>query len=330
MALKSKAIHYTHTDLDGKGCAVLSKIYVPGVEIKYVENDEIDDRINSFLDSIETEKYVPLPKIIVTDLSVSKETAHRIESVIMERIEESYSKLDFMLIDHHKSALHLNEYKWAHVQVSGVGGLESGTSLYFSWLSYLMEHEKVDVATDHYFRVKSFVELVRQYDTWEWSNIYDNVNAKNLNTLQSAYGRDFVSEMVSVLEIPRGRPKFEFRKEDMAVIKAFNRKSESYIRRKLSEVEVIEHKGNKVGIVMAESNASELGNAIATANEDIDYVIIINGLNSVSYRVADGKAFDVSEKAVLNGGGGHAKAAGNPLPEETRKNVLLYILEILK
>ena len=66
------------------------------------------------------------------------------------------------LIDHHKTAIHLNEYEWGSVLVENENGeLTSATSLFYHFLignDLLQPTEALD----------EFVELVSQYDTWEW------------------------------------------------------------------------------------------------------------------------------------------------------------------
>lgn len=80
------------------------------------------------------------------------------------------------LIDHHKTALHLNEHEWGFVQVEyDDGRLTSATSLLYG---YLVENGFMKPTN----ALDQFTELVRQYDTWEWER-YDQKQAKRLNDL---------------------------------------------------------------------------------------------------------------------------------------------------
>lgn len=69
------------------------------------------------------------------------------------------------LLDHHKTALHFNDYDWGKVIVEQEDGkLASATSLLYEYLAdngYLEEKPAIS----------EFVELVRQYDTWEWEKM---------------------------------------------------------------------------------------------------------------------------------------------------------------
>lgn len=80
------------------------------------------------------------------------------------------------LLDHHQTALHLNQYEWGKVVLEDEQGLlTSATSLFYQYLVMHGLLEKTDVLTE-------FVELVRQYDTWEWER-NGNYQAQRLNAL---------------------------------------------------------------------------------------------------------------------------------------------------
>ena len=64
----------SHIDLDGAGCAIVAKIFYPGIKIYHQDYDFIDEKVCSLLKI--------LVKIIITDLSVSKEVAEFIQENI--------------------------------------------------------------------------------------------------------------------------------------------------------------------------------------------------------------------------------------------------------
>ncbi len=77
-----------------------------------------------------------------------------------------------------KSALHLNEHDWASVTVEQEDGKQTAaTSLFYQ---YAVENKYLEPSSI----VAEFVELVRQYDTWEWE-VNKNTTAKRLNDLFS-------------------------------------------------------------------------------------------------------------------------------------------------
>jgi len=48
---------FTHTDLDGIGCAIVAKLAFPDVNIEYCDYDNVNEKIKQY---IETEEYKKL------------------------------------------------------------------------------------------------------------------------------------------------------------------------------------------------------------------------------------------------------------------------------
>ena len=65
---------FTHTDLDGVGCAVLAKYYNPEIEVEFCDYDNVNQKVNDFLDN-----NIALGDLYITDISVSEEIAERLE-----------------------------------------------------------------------------------------------------------------------------------------------------------------------------------------------------------------------------------------------------------
>ena len=86
----------------------------------------------------------------------------------------------------------------------------------------------------------------------------------------------------------------------------------------------IKLEGNKVGLVYAERYRSELGNYLIEKYDDLDYIILINISQRISYRGKD--RVDLSIISKKYGGGGHKNAAGSPLPSDILKQIteLIY------
>ena len=92
---------FTHTDLDGVGCAVLAKYYNPAIEVEFCDYDNVDRKVSDFLDN-----NIALGDLYITDISVSDDIAQRLDY-----------DTDFILLDHHPTALDLNKYKCCTVKV---------------------------------------------------------------------------------------------------------------------------------------------------------------------------------------------------------------------
>ncbi|MBO9129206.1 DHH family phosphoesterase [Bacillus sp. 165] len=291
---------YTHNDLDGVGCAILATLaFKDKADIRYNSVNSLDDQIEKFL-----EKKEPTECLYITDLSVHKDNE--------EKLQRYFSKKkNVQLIDHHKSALHLDKYDWANVQVQYEDGrLASATSLFYD---YLLEHNMLEDQSS----IAEFVELVRQYDTWEWDK-NDNYKAKQLNDLFFLLSiEEFHKKMTARLQM---NDHFSFDEFEEKILEMESEKIERYMYRKKREMKQTFIGDYCVGVVYAESYHSELGNELGKLNPHLDYIAIVNmGSKKLGFRTIH-DTVDVSEVAAQLGGGGHAKASGCSLTEEAYRD----------
>ena len=298
---------YTHNDLDGVGCGIVAKLAFNGnVEIRYNSLMGLDFQVSRFL-----EKPKKGDVVFITDLSVNEKNEKGIEEYVNKGGQVH-------LIDHHKTALHFNDYSWADVQVEyDDGRLASATSLFYEYL----KKEGFITATEP---LDHFVELVRQYDTWEWDQ-NDNKEAKRLNDLFFMLSIDeFEERMVERLNKNEA---FRFDEFEEKMLELEEDKIQRYLRRKKREI-VQTFIGDKcTGIVHAESYHSELGNELGKDNPHLDYIAIVSvGGKRMSLRTIHDHV-DVSEIAGNYGGGGHAKASGCSLTPEAYE---LFVAEPFK
>lgn len=286
----------SHTDLDGVGCGVLAKLaFGDRIKIRYNSIASLNREVEWFLENEERNTH-----LFITDLSVNEENEKR-----LEEFYQTGGKVQ--LLDHHKTALHFNEYEWGHVVVEdNEGNLASGTSLFYE---YLIENELIQTSN----AIDEFVELVRQYDTWEWEK-NNNQEAHRLNALFFLISIDeFEEKMVNRLQ---NSDHFFFDEFEQKILDMEEDKVERYIRRKRRELVQTSIGDYLAGIVYAESYHSELGNELGKEYPHLDYIAILNmGGKRISLRTIHDHV-DVSEVAGHYGGGGHAKAAGCSLTNE--------------
>ncbi|WP_071319276.1 DHH family phosphoesterase [Anaerobacillus isosaccharinicus] len=298
---------YTHNDLDGVGCGIVAKLAFDGnVEIRYNSVMGLDFQVSRFL-----EKPKKGDNVFITDLSVNEKNEKDLNDYV-----KSGGKVQ--LIDHHKTALHFNNYSWGIVTVQyDDGRLASATSLFY-------EHLKEKGLLKPTKSIEEFVELVRQYDTWEWDQ-NGNTEAKRLNDLFFMLSiDDFEERMVERLK--KNEPfKFDDFEEKMLALE--DEKIQRYVRKKKREL-VQSFVGEYcVGIVHAESYHSELGNELGKENPHLDYIAIVSvGGKRMSLRTIHDH-IDVSEIAGNYGGGGHAKASGCSLTADAYE---LFVAEPFK
>ncbi|MEH7343134.1 oligoribonuclease [Bacillus sp. JJ1532] len=286
----------SHNDLDGVGCGILAKLaFDKQVKVRYNSVSGLDREVEWFLENDSKETF-----LFITDLSVSKENEGRLD-------EFYHSGGKLQLLDHHKTSLHYNDYDWGHVIVEDEEGkLTSATSLLYEYLVSKQLLNRSEAITE-------FVELIRQYDTWEWEK-NNNQQAQRLNALFFLVSiEEFEEKMIGRLKTS---DHFRFDEFEQKILDMEEVKIERYIRRKRREL--VQTKIGKyfAGIVYAESYHSELGNELGKEYPHLDYIAIINiGGKRLGFRTIHDHV-DVSEVAGQYGGGGHAKASGCSLTDK--------------
>lgn len=296
---------FTHNDLDGVGCGILAKLaFKEKVKVHYNSVGSLNYQVAEFM-----EEATPQHQIYITDLSVNEDNAKKLDNFA----NELEGKVQF--IDHHKTALHLNQYNWAAVSIEYEDGrLTSATSLYYE---YLIENELIRSGE----ALDEVVELIRQYDTWEWDR-NKNLKAKKLNDLLYMISIDDFEERM--LQKLTSSERFDFDDFETQILDMEEQKLERYLRKKRREIVQKPVEDKWVGIVHAESFLSEIGNALGKENPHLDYIAMINmGSKRISLRTIHDEV-DVSKVAAKFDGGGHAKASGCNLNEQAYK---LFVAE---
>ncbi|WP_174495890.1 DHH family phosphoesterase [Salirhabdus euzebyi] len=287
----------SHNDLDGVSCGILAKLaFGKQVNVRYNSVGGLDREVQWFLDNNKDKDTL----LIITDLSVNEENEKKLDEYV-----KAGGKVQFL--DHHKTALHFNDYDWGQVVVEDEEGkLTSATSLLYE---YLVKNDYLEPSNG----IAEFVELVRQYDTWEWEK-NNNLEAQRLNALFFLISIDeFEEKMIDRL---LSSDHFYFDEFEKKVLDMEDDKIERYIRRKRRELVQAKMEGLYAGIVYAESYHSELGNELGKEYPHLDFIAILNiGSKRVGFRTIHDHV-DVSEFAGLFGGGGHAKASGCTLTDD--------------
>ena len=282
---------FTHTDLDGVSCEILGKIaFEEDINVVRCNYGDIDAKVEEFINR--AEEY---DKLFITDISVNKEIADKLLSISDKVI----------LLDHHKTALWLNEYPYALVQVEDESiGKMCGAYLFYEYLK--KNHKEFDDTP----ALKLFIDYVRMYDTWEWKEKYDNIIPKRLNDLMYIDGpNEFIDKMVYRL----GNNLFIFDDTDLMKLQIEQTYINSYITQKNETLMVNDSLFPEytVGITFADKYISELGNKLCELHPELDFVVLINmSTLTVSYRTVKDD-LDLSDIAKRFGGGGHPKASGS-------------------
>lgn len=293
----------SHNDLDGVGCGILAKLaFGQEVTVRYNSVSSLNREIEFFLENDDPDTF-----LFITDLSPNE--------VNEKRLQEHFKEFsNVQLIDHHKTASHLNDFEWGTVLVEDEEGkLTSATSLFYQFLvgNELLEPTEA---------LSEFVELVRQYDTWEWEK-NENQAAHSLNSLFYLVSIDEFEE--KMIERLQESEHFNFDEFEKKMLSMEEDKIERYIRRKKREIVQAKVGDYIAGVVYAESYHSELGNELGKEHPHLDYIAILNmGGKKISLRTIHDHV-DVSEIAGNYGGGGHQKASGCTLSDEAYKQFVL-------
>ncbi|MFS0560368.1 DHHA1 domain-containing protein [Terribacillus sp. 179-K 1B1 HS] len=287
----------THNDLDGVGCGILATLaFGEEVDIRYNSISSLNEEVKKFLaDETQHEK-----ELWVTDLAVNEEN----EAAISEFIQSGGKA---RLIDHHKTSEHLNAHDWAWIETKQEDGKQtSATSMLYDVLVNEGHLEKTNA-------VSEFVELIRQYDTWEWEK-RQNEAAKQLNALLFLQSiEEFADEMIDRLQQD---DTFVFSDLEEKLLQVQDAQTARYIRKKRKQVVPVKIDTYLAGVVHAESYLSELGNDLGKTFPHLDLIVMVMmGTKRLSLRTIHDDV-DVSAIAGNYGGGGHQKASGASLTED--------------
>lgn len=286
--------HFTHGDLDGVGCAVLTnrifdfrqhKVYTTYLTYQNV-NRELEQFVKTHKDVVGD--YT----VLVTDICPNKGTA-----AALDDLQESVAGCKLRLFDHHKTSEWVDKYPWATHSVEQCGAL-----LYFDWL---MEIGFLDPKDDV---IRHFVHAVDTYDRWRrhsplWSE------GEDLNRLLQFLGP---SRFVPLFgHDPKAHSTPEYRGIASIVAQNQNDYIHDMLDKQCTEGFVLEDSnGKKYCLLLAEDNISQLCHTALDRFAVLDYVVCVNpSHNTVSMRSRD-DGVDVGEIAKRCGGGGHEPAAG--------------------
>lgn len=311
----SKIKLFTHTDLDGIGCAILAYLAFgrESVDVEYCDYRDINEKVEEFWENGPVEEY---DKVFITDISIGKDLARTIDLYAGDDI--------WHLFDHHATALGLNKYDWCEVSVMNdtLGIKTSGTELFYT---YLRRHEQFDhLSVNVIGNIDEFVDIVRDYDTWRWKELEKKgIIRKQVNDLFYIYGRekfiDWALGQILTLKLYRGMSDFPiYSEKDIALLDQKQKDIDIYVEEKNRQLfNRVDEVGHTYGVVFAERYFSELGNRICELNPDLAYIAMIDiSSGTVSYRTIRDDIDVGGEIAHAYGGGGHPKAAGSTFDKD--------------
>jgi oligoribonuclease NrnB/cAMP/cGMP phosphodiesterase (DHH superfamily) len=302
---------FTDIDLDGLGCGVLAKIaFGEQAKVSYCSYRNLNQRVEAFISKPENDQ----EETYITDLAVNPE----VEKKLAERFQQGKP---IRVIDHHVTAMHFNEYQWGNVKPEYNSGKKTcATSLFYD---ELIENGKLERNK----ALDQFVDLVRQYDTWEWDENH-NVSAKRLNDLFYIMNREQFEEVI-IQRLLNNQDSFALTDEENRLLDIEEQKINRYIQSKNRQMVQTFVGEYCVGIVHAEQYLSELGNALNTLNPHLDMIALLNvGGKKLGFRTIHDEV-NVAEFAKKYGGGGHPKASGADLTKEAFETYIVNVFDLV-
>lgn len=312
-----KVLLFTHkSDIDGMGNAVLAKIAYEYVDYVLCEAFNLQNEISKFYMDGSIYNY---DIIFVTDLCL--------EEPMLTKIANDKQLLNkFFVFDHHKSAIegNFNKYPFTTIRISDEKGLCSGTSLFYE---YLVSNNLIDANNK---TIQDFSELTRKYDTWEWKTKYNDEMPHELTLLFDVVGCDGYIELMYQKLSKMNIDGFSFNGLERMLIKNKINQVQEKIKTYAKKIHYEEILGLKAGIVFIDYEyRNDLAEYFRQNNFDMDFVMLIAlDYGTISYRnIKDG--VNVRLIAETMGGKGHDNAAGSPISEEQKKE-LIKILTMKK
>ncbi|WP_040208713.1 DHH family phosphoesterase [Neobacillus jeddahensis] len=301
---------FTDIDLDGLGCGLIAKIaFGEKANVFYSSYRNLNQRVDSFISHPGNNH----EDVYITDLAVNE--------VIEKKLEERFQHgRHIQMIDHHVTAMHFNQYKWGKVLPEYENGKKTcATSLFYD---FLIEQEMMD--RNH--ALEEFIELVRQYDTWEWDE-NNNVAAKRLNDLFYIMNREqFEEEMLK--RLTENKDSFRLTDTENMILDIEEQKINRYIHSKSRQIVQTIVDDYFVGIVHAEQYLSELGNALNNIYPHLDMIVLMNvSGKKMGFRTIH-EEVNVAEFAQKYGGGGHPKASGSEMTKEAFETFIVNVFDL--
>ena len=266
--------------MDGTGCAILF-LKMGGLRenIRFVGPESIHKVVTELCNTYSGH-------LLFVDVGVDEHEAE----LLNER-----GRGDVILIDHHRTSIPLSKYSWANISASkdnSAAGTACGTLM--MWEHYLLQHSEIA-------EYEGMARMIDDYDRW----IHKNPMSQKFADLHTLIGHDmFINRFLDDSRV-------KLTDIDEKILNIDKKKKEEYFERKMNEVTVQTTRGIKIGVVLGNRYTSECCNHLLNNHPDgLDVAIMVDAEGNRASLRSRKEGVDVSEIASLNGGGGHAAAAG--------------------
>ena len=361
MENKLKSILFTHDDLDGAGCRIIWELWnltsSPNHwDVVNCSNYSIDNDVINFINN---GNYSDDTLIAFGDICPSKE--------VLETVIKKFKNV--RIWDHHKTNLYVTEMldTATIIPVNDEGVMECGTSLMFKAFSKYSKDNDTKLGFN-YSNIYILVEMIRQYDTYDFKNT-GFITPKLLMTLFKLCGmNNFVRKYVNkfsiepfykILDTPDNDDVKEFDnlytkylidKNDLDFVKVKieneNRIIESFSEKDIINIKIPKTYSDGVGGVISPKdefynvallcktipcNISDLAYTFLTKHPEYDFMASfdLSNYGTFQFRTVKNDINLGGSIAAPLGGGGHPKAAGASLNQESKQLLIDLIITAL-
>lgn len=292
LSKNSNVIIYTHDDLDGIGCAILGEMAFSNIKVNCCSNSNIDrivknDLENDVLDNADF--------IYITDICPTQEVLDILPTNISSKT---------LVLDHHSTRKSLGDiYSYVKIITEQFGRKSCGTSLFYQYLTENNLLERKECTSE-------FCELVRQYDTWEWT-VNNNMLPNDLNILWLLKGNNnFSNETIKKLN---NSEHFEFSESEKAIVREYKINHQIQVEKYANEVVYGTLNGFKCGLVKAEDEyKNDISGELKKRKSNIDFLAVeVPNKQTLSLRTVN-LNFDLKVITDILGGGGRSDTASCP------------------
>jgi len=285
-----KTFLFTHTDLDGVGCAVVGTMACPELVVAHVHYQNVNQEINKLIDNLPNETV----RVHITDICPEGEEGKE----ICEKLDalNNSNKIKLFLCDHHTSSAWVKKYAWAwHVVNEDV----CGTTLYRDFLAN--SHMFSKAATE-------FAECVNVYDNWLLDHPL-RPRAEDINSYLYFVGFDKFIHAFS------HDPGADISPVPAAIIAQIKKNDTAYIKKIIDkqcigDFALEDRDKNKYCVLFAESSSSQVCHAALDSFPELDYAMSVNVKNELVSLRSRENGTDVAAIAKRFGGGGRQQTAG--------------------
>ncbi|MDD2470019.1 MAG: hypothetical protein PHI22_03735 [Bacilli bacterium] len=295
------------SDPDGVVPVILSRLVFDEVKSTLVNADDVNDILLKLINNNEFDKY---DVVYITDLSPNKKMCELINN-------DSILKSKIKIFDHHIGNMFANQYSFATIIDTDEEGIkQSGTSLYYEHLLKTYDNKHLNKEA-----VRSFVDLVRSFDTWEWTKT-NNLDAKKITNLFDIYGHEYFEE--HYLKFLKENDTFYFDDKELFLLETEQIRIDTYVKEKKDKIIPVSLLDYNAGIVFSSKYRSELGDRLAKHFKDkYDFIVLIDLERSISYKGI--KNVDLNQISQVFGGKGHINSSGSPLPIDLQEQIIKII-----